>query len=183
MTNHIFEMKCGFFACLSTLNKRLGEMSHGTHQWMSLIVPDVFLSSEGEPRSYVIIGYSNPDTTKLQNHLLFLLPLAALAGSREPNPDWLVRFSPWSTIPLSKALYWEEDGNLKYDPLEDFDRFWTPLKQRLCPQIMERHMDHQESEPNWDEQTIDAVPFREALAAHMIWLSQSTETIKNALDE
>jgi hypothetical protein len=182
MTTHPYEMKCGFFARLTTLNKHLEGMSHGAHQWMSLIVPDVFLSSEGEPRSYVIVGFSNPDMG-LPNDLCFLLPLVRLGGSREPNPDLLVRFSPRSTVPLTQGLYWEEDGTLKYDPLEDFDRFWTPLKQRLCPQIMERHMDRQGSEPNWDEQTIDAVPFRKALAAHMIWLSQSTETIKNALDE
>jgi hypothetical protein len=183
MTNHIYEMKCGFFACLSTLNKRLGEMSHGAYQWMSVIVPEVFLSSEGEPLSYVIIGYSNPDTTKLQNHLCFLLPLAAPAGSREPNPYWLVRFSPWSTFPLSSGLYWEKDRNLKYDPIEDFDRFWTPLKQRLCPQTMEGHIGRHEREPEWVGQTIDAAPFREALGAHMIWLSQSRETIQNALDD
>ena len=72
MTNHIYEMKGGFFACLSTLNKRLEEMSHGPHQWMSLIVPDVFLSSEGEPRSYVIIGRSISDPSMLSSHLCFL---------------------------------------------------------------------------------------------------------------
>jgi hypothetical protein len=183
MANHIYEMKCGFFACLSTLNQRLAEMSLCAHQWMSLIVPDVFLSVEGEPRSYVIVGYSNPDITRLQNHLCYLLPLAALAGSGAPNPDRLVRFSPWSTLPLSKGFYWDEDGNLKYDPLEDFHRFWTPLKQRLCPQRMEGHLDCQELEPEWVGQATDAVPFRKALAAHMIYLSQSTETIENAIKD
>ena len=182
MTNHIYEMRCGFFACLSTLNKRLGEMSHGAHQWMSLIVPDVFLSSEGEPRSYVIIGRSISDPCMLSNHLCFLLPVVALAGCTDSDAELLVRFSPWSTVPLSRGLYWH-DGRLSYDPLEDFDRFWTPLKERLCSQRTEGHVERQELEPNLVGQTIDAVSYRKALAAHMIWLSQSKETIQNALDD
>jgi hypothetical protein len=182
MTNHAYEMECGFFTCLTSLNENLEAMSQGAHNWMSVVVPGAIFSSDGEPRSYVIIGYSNP-AMGLPNDLCFLLPLVKLGGSRESNSDLLVRFSPRSTVPLTHGLYWEEDGNLKCDPLEDFDRFWAPLKQRLCPQIMQRHMDLHESEPNWDEQTIDTISFKKALAAHMIWLSQSTETIKNALED
>jgi hypothetical protein len=33
-------------------------------------------------------------------------------------------------VPLSKGLYWEGD-ELKYDPLEDWCRFWEPLKRGL----------------------------------------------------
>jgi hypothetical protein len=182
VTNPTYEMKCGFFACLSTLNQRLAEMSHGANQWMSLVVPDVFLSVEGEPRSYVIIGRSIWDPSMLSSHLCFLLPLVALAGCRDNDAELLVRFSPWSTVPLSRGLYWH-DGRLSYDPLEDFDLFWTPLKECLCPQRMEGYMECQELEPNWNGQTIDGVPFRKALAAHIIWLSQSKEAIEDAINE
>src|SRR5258708_23157550 len=98
MTNYPYEMKCGFFACLATLNELLDGMSHGTSQWMSVVVPEVFVSSEGEPRSYVIVGFSNPDMG-LPNDLCFLLPLVRLGGSREPT-DLLVRFSPRSIFLL-----------------------------------------------------------------------------------
>ena len=113
---------------------------------------------------------------------LLSLPLVALAGSTDNDAELLVRFSPWSTVPLSRGVY-RHEGRLSYDPLEDFDRFWTPLKKCLCPQRMEGYIEYQELEPELVGQTIDAVSFRKALAAHMIWLSQSKETIQHALDD
>jgi hypothetical protein len=42
----------------------------------------------------------------------------------------LACFAPVSIVPLSKGLYWE-GGELNYDPLEDWCRFWGPLKRSL----------------------------------------------------
>jgi hypothetical protein len=181
MTNHVYEMNCGFFVCLTALNSRLEDMSHGAHQWMSVTVPEVFLSPEGEARCYVIVGYSNPQS-RLPNHLCFILPLVTLGGCPEASPELLVRFSPWSTKPLSKGLYLD-DGRLSYDPLEDFDRFWTPLKECLCSRRAEGYIESLEADPGFDGSTLDGLSYREALSAHMVWLSQSKETIQNALDD
>ena len=182
MTNLTFEMDSGFFACLTTLNRCLIEMSHGAHQWMSVTVPGILLSSDGEPRRYVIIGYTNPDVTRLENHLCFLLPLVALGGSQGTTPELLVRFSPFSTLPLSEGLYWE-DGDLLYDALEDFVRFWTPLKECLCRGEMDSANDCQVLSAEWGRTTVDEASFKEELTTHMMWLSQSKEKISHALRE
>jgi hypothetical protein len=134
------------------------------------------------PRTYVIVGFSNPDITKLENHLCFLLPAVALAGCTDTDAKLLVRFSPWSTLPLSRGLYWH-NGGLSYDPLEDFDRFWTPLKECLCSQRVEGYIQSLEADPGFDGSTLDGLSNREALSEHMLWLSQSKETIEDAIKD
>jgi hypothetical protein len=57
-------------------------------------------------------------------------PLIALGDGATEEPELIVSLSPKLMDPVTMGLYLE-DGELKYDFLEDWDRFWSPIKQRL----------------------------------------------------
>jgi hypothetical protein len=132
MTHYSYELDEGYFASLKALARHLAAMSHDVHQWGVVTVPGIFPSAEGSPRSYALIGYSNPDPSWLINILCFVAPVVALGNGLAPTPDLIVSCSPKSMDPITKGLYFE-DGELKYDPFEDFDRVWSPIKRRLWP--------------------------------------------------
>jgi hypothetical protein len=136
MTHYSYELDEGYFASLQALSWHLTAISHNVHQWGVIAVPGILTSAEGDPRSYALIGYSNPGPFWLINTLCFLAPLVALGNGLGPTPDLIVSCSPKSMRPLTKGIYFE-DGELKYDPFEDFDRVWSPIKRRLWPQYGE----------------------------------------------
>jgi hypothetical protein len=117
---------------VKVLSQHLAAMSHGLHQWGVVPVPGIFPSAEGSPRSYALIGYSNPDPSWLINALCFVAPLIALGDGRTEEPDLIVALSPKLIDPITMGLYFEDD-ELKYDFLEDWDRVWSPIKRRLWP--------------------------------------------------
>jgi hypothetical protein len=55
-----------------------------------------------------------------------------LGDGETEEPELIVSLSPKLMDPVTMGLYLE-DGELKYDFLEDWDRFWSPIKQRLWP--------------------------------------------------
>jgi hypothetical protein len=132
MTDYSYELDEGYFASLKMLTQHLAAMSHGVHQWGVVAVPGIFPSAEGRPRSYALIGYSNPDPSWLINALCFVAPVVALGDGTSEDPETIVALSPKLIDPVTKGLYFE-DGELKYDFLEDWDRVWSPIKRRLWP--------------------------------------------------
>ena len=134
MTNYSYELDEGYFASLKRLTQHLAAMSHGNHQWGVVTVPGIFPSADGRPRSYALIGYSNPDPSWLINALCFVAPLVALGDGRSEEPETIVALSPKLMDPVTMGLYFES-GELKYDFLEDWDRVWSPIKRRLWPHL------------------------------------------------
>jgi hypothetical protein len=57
--------------------------------------------------------------------------LVALGGNAGSQPE-LVSFSSLSIKPLTKGLY-IDDGVMVYDPIEDGERVWYPIKRQLWP--------------------------------------------------
>jgi hypothetical protein len=72
MTHYSYELDEGYFASLKVLTRHLTAMSHDVHQWGVVTVPGIFPTPEGGPRSYALIGYSNPDPPWLINALCFV---------------------------------------------------------------------------------------------------------------
>lgn len=92
---------------LAAFALHLKDMSHDDHQWAIVPIPGIFYSSSGEPRSFALLGYSNP-SLGLLNALCFVVPLVALGGDGRSEPELIVSFSPRSITPLTRGLYIEE---------------------------------------------------------------------------
>jgi hypothetical protein len=171
-----YELNGGHFILLETLRKELSYMSHDAHQWASMIVPGTFPDHEGRPQSFALIGYSNPDPTAwLLNPLCFIVPLVCLGGEVKDDLPLLVSFSPKTMTPLTRGLYYE-DGDVKYDCLEDWNSVWRPIKQRLWPRPpykIDRRGDPAERKRHWDRR-IEFIHYLRNRAA-------STADIKAAL--
>jgi hypothetical protein len=129
-----YELKDGYFVLLETLNQHLSEMSNDVHQWAAVAIPGIFPCDEGRPRSFVLIGYSTADPAWLLNPLCFVAPLVALGGENTDYSSLLVSCRPGAMRPLTRGLYLEGD-EVKYDFLEDWVRVWTPIKQKVWPQL------------------------------------------------
>jgi hypothetical protein len=123
-----YELNSGYFVSLETFAVHLMQMSHDDHQWGVVPIPSIFQSTDQEPRSYALVGCSNPGAAPgYLNALCFILPLVALGGNARSQPELVVSFSSRSIRPLTKGLY-IEDGAVMYDPVEDWERVWYPIK-------------------------------------------------------
>ena len=75
MNSYSFELNSGYFVSFVAFALHLKDMSHDQHQWGIVPIPGIFLSSKGYPRSYALIGYSNPgDCPNFLNALLLYSP-------------------------------------------------------------------------------------------------------------
>jgi hypothetical protein len=137
VTKPSYELDEGYFVKLKTLAKHLTEMSHDVHQWGTIAVPETYRRANGNPESYALVGYSNPEPPGLFNALCFLTPLVALGDAGAEEPELIVSWSSKTIEPLTNALY-IEDGEIKYDLLEDFDRVWSPIRKRLWPEYWDQ---------------------------------------------
>jgi hypothetical protein len=133
MTNISDQSDSGYFVLLETLNRHLAEISDDVHQWAATPVPGIFPDREGSRHSFVLIAYSNPDSTWLLNPIVVIAPLFSLGGENTGYPAFIVSLSSKSISPLKGGLYYEDD-EVKYDSLEDFSRIWNPIKDKLWPE-------------------------------------------------
>jgi hypothetical protein len=185
-----YELDSGFLVSLRALRLGLERMSHSRHQWAVVTVPGILRLRDGESRSNVLVGYTNPDPSGLPNYLSFILPLVALGGGSGPDRELIVSLSPRTMTPVSKGLYFE-DGNLKYDLMEDWARVWHPLKQELWPDecMLKQSTKHKKvfdvATPELrdrDSMTADN-PYRAELVSFITALSESEEVIRDAVQD
>jgi hypothetical protein len=119
-----FSLGIGFVLELEKLELLLQYISHGAYRWE--IVNDD--AEESADRQSAVIRYSNPGGIDLPSQISFRFPCLT-----ENNLFFSVRFvclHPGLADPVSRGLYFEE-GEIKYDCLEDWGRFWPPIKQAL----------------------------------------------------
>ena len=188
--SHSYELNSGYFVSLATFALHLRHMSHDDHQWGVVQVPGIFRTSDGEPRSYALLGYSNPGATSLLNALFFILPMVALGGDAGSQPELIVSFSSLSIKPMTKGLY-IEDGEVMYDYLEDWERVWCPIKKQLWPDGSEYCVSTEELQ--WFEDVTSRyqdmlTPLREDIhreefLAYLTAMSKSEDLIEDALKD
>jgi hypothetical protein len=137
MISYGYEIEEGFVLSLGDLQKILLSLSTQEHQWVAVPIPSPIWARNGERRNYVAIGYTNPkqepERVFHRNYLAFLFPMLPLnisAANPATRENLLVCLGPKLACPLSRGLY-PEDGEVMYDFLEDWDRFWYPLKQAV----------------------------------------------------
>jgi hypothetical protein len=188
--DHSYELNSGYFVSLDTFALHLRRMSHGDHQWGVVPVPGIFLSSDGEPRSYALVGYSNPGAPSLLNALCFILPMVALGGGAWPRPELIISFSSLSIRPLTKGLY-IEDGVVMYDFIEDWERVWYPIKRQLWPDVGEdcesakelRWLEDVESRYQDVAISLPEDIHRQEFLAYLTVMSKSEDLIADALKD
>ena len=188
MNCYSYELDSGYFVSFVSLALHLKEMSHDQHQWGIVPIPGIFLSSKGYPRSYALVGYSNPGAPIFLNALCFILPVVALGGNAGSEPELIVSFSSLSIKPLTKGLY-IEDRAVRYDFLEDFERVWYPIKRRLWPGADDYYVSAQELQWYEDVTTQNGdliIPsledrYREEFLFHLANMADSEELIRKAI--
>jgi hypothetical protein len=172
---------CGYCVEFLTATKRINDLSCGTHQWVSVPVTGIYLSNENRSRLYLIVCCSNPDPTGLPNHLCFCLPLFVDRSDR--GLKLLACFAPGSIVPLSKALYFEGDM-LKNDPLEDWCRFWGPLKRSLWPedgQNSDRLCYGNALDLELKRLTLEGISYKDSINAVVKFWSEAKEELENEI--
>ncbi len=189
MTSYSYELNSGYFISLAAFALHLKDMSHDDHQWAIVTIPGIFYSSSGEPRSFALLGYSNP-SLGLLNALCFVVPLVALGGDGGAEPELIVSFSPRSITPLTRGLYIEE-GAVKYDFLEDWERVWYPIKRQLWPKTDDYRVSTQDLQWFEDETAryqdmILPLPedtYREEFLSYITTMSELQELILDAVKD
>ncbi len=137
MISYGYEMEEGIVLSLGDLQSVLTNLSTQEHQWVAVPVPYPIWAPKGEHRNYVVIGYTNPRQEPGRafdrNYLAFLFPMLPLhvsAANPATRENLLICLGPELACPLSRGLY-PEAGDVMYDLLEDWDRFWYPLKEAV----------------------------------------------------
>ena len=105
------------------LESRLKLISTNDKIWR---LSSVGITGDGEP--HVEIKFSNPDLLDMPNDVSFRFPVVDVGPWGNPEP--LVCLHASLACPASRGLYFE-GPDLMYDGLEDFHRFWTPLRRVL----------------------------------------------------
>ncbi len=118
----------GSIITFAELQDKLFEISHDDHRWTA----EAEYCSRRRGRRQVLavrVWYTNPDLLDMPNQICFEFPAFPdeIWGSED---DALVCLHPSLITAVSEGLYWEED-ELKLNGLEDFSRFWEPLREVL----------------------------------------------------
>ncbi len=119
-----FSIGVGFTVDLEELDIVLGYISHDEHRWEAASDDSGLW---GEERC-VIIRYSNPSGTGLPNEISFRF--RCLCYDYPFGPIWLVCLHLSLAEPVRGGLYFDGE-DLKSDFLEDWRRFWPPIRKAL----------------------------------------------------
>jgi hypothetical protein len=176
---------CPYCVGIAALIQRFRRMSWGADQWIARPVSGLFVSVDGEVRRFALAAFSNADPSDLPNPLVYSLPLTIHRNHPEAEPELLVCFAPETVVPLAKGLYLE-DGDLRYDALEDWHRFWQPIKKCVfAPQATSNDLEcHKRGNVDRFEhrrQTLEGVSYEDSLRAYVSWWGQSKESIQDAI--
>lgn len=131
MTDNIDDLGLGIIVSLEDLRKILTTLTTNEHRWE---VTDSFTEGEFFVASNLSmdIWYSNPGLMDMPNELCYRFP--ALPPRSIGAGDTLICLHPSLIEPVVEGLYFEDD-QLKADFMEDFRRFWVPLRMAISPMV------------------------------------------------
>jgi hypothetical protein len=129
--NDSFSICVGFIVSLDDLAALLKHISDDVHCW------SIDESDAEEPGGTlsVIIRYSNPGEIDLPNPISFQFP--SISDGDPSSPTMLACLHSSLAKPVCRGLYLDDDG-IKYDPLDDWARFWLPISEALLAQKLKR---------------------------------------------
>ena len=114
---------------LDELNAILRLISQGPHRWIASWEQELVEDRKMVGQRRVRIRYSNPGFADMPTEISYFFP--AFNDAMFEEAYLLVCLHPSLAIPAVKGLYFEE-GVLKHDLWEDWQRFWPPLR-KLFP--------------------------------------------------
>jgi hypothetical protein len=166
--------------------KHFRKISYGPHQWLVRPLSGYFVSREGEASHYLLVGYTNPKSTGLPNHLVYGLPIASYRSGPESETELRICCEQATAIPLSRGLYWS-DRDLRYNPDRDWSRFWEPTE-GLFPELgtakesVGRERDKEFTmEREW--RTLEGDTYIDSLTACLKRWSQERQVLQDALQD
>jgi len=117
----------GVILSLADLREKLQTISSGPHQW-SVELVQTKPAHKGWTTSHAEIWYTNPELTDMPNEICLSFPAFR---------DWFwgveesfVCLHPGLAQTVQPGLYFEGE-RLLYDCIEDFERFWPPIREIL----------------------------------------------------
>lgn len=117
-----YEIESGFIVPFDKLQRSLPSIDKDAHQWRVQSTLQV-----RDHHAYAAIDYTNPELADMPNSLCYLFPVLDDGfGTKDP----MVCLHPTAGIPVIQGLYFE-GPELKRDLLEDWGRFWEPLRGAL----------------------------------------------------
>jgi hypothetical protein len=128
MDNFSYEDELGLVMTFAELEARLGLISQREHQWTARLAGEIAGEWQLSCQHCVEIWYRNPEFIDMPNQICYRFP--AFQDVMGGEPFTLVCLHPSLAIPVVKGLYFERD-ELKYDLIEDWCRFWLPLRKHL----------------------------------------------------
>jgi hypothetical protein len=160
--------------------------SRGPHQWLVRPLSGIFVSGQGEVSRYLLVGYSNPKSTGLPNHLIYAIPLYHFRPDPDADTDLRACIDPQTAIPLLRGLYWK-NGDLQYDLERDRARFWEPVEKCLQEPMPAPHSQCHEpadaARTGPTQQTFDGITYIDSLTACLRWWAQEKEVLQNAIPD
>ncbi len=123
-----YETGRGVIVTLDELDATLRLISHGPHRWTANLEQELVEDRQISRRCCARIRYTNPEFADMPTEISYLFP--AFSDATFSEAFILVCLHPSLAIPVVKGLYFEE-GSLKHDLLEDWQRFWPPLRRAL----------------------------------------------------
>ena len=123
------EVELGLVINLTILREVLKTLSVDGKRWW--IASDPY---DAAARGYVSIGHGDPQCTDRLNTLYFRIPVLANEIPRNGTEGLVLLFEP-STCSAEEPGYYMENGRVVQDPLEDFMRFYYPIKSALIARL------------------------------------------------
>lgn len=131
MADNIDDLGLGIIVSLEDLRNILTALTTNEHRWEARVPV-----AEGEPsvasNLSIDIWYSNPGLVDMPNAICFRFP--ALRPRTIGPGDTFICLHPSLVEPVLEGLYFEGD-QLKADFMEDYRRFWVPLRTALSPTV------------------------------------------------
>ena len=170
---------CSHCVELLTAMERIRTLSSGAHQWLAHPVSGLHFRSRKWSQRYLVVAYSNPDTTGLPNHLCFCLPILMGRIGPEGTRTLLACFAPESIVPLSTGLYWEND-DLKEDSVGDYILLSEVLERCLWPQHQSKGFGNS-MESEQTNLMLGGISYGDSIQALVRMWSQSKEMLRNKI--
>jgi hypothetical protein len=123
------EVELGLVVNLTILREVLKTLSVDGKRWW--IASDPY---DAAARGYVSIGHGDPHCADRLNTLYFRIPVLGNETPRTGTDRLVLLFDPSTSFPEEPG-YYMENGRVMQDPLEDFMRFYCPIKGALIARL------------------------------------------------
>jgi hypothetical protein len=127
------DVDVGFVVGLATLREVLRGLRQDGKQWWIASDPQ-----DAAEKGALLIGYGDPGCTSLLNRIIFSVPVLNPNQAPEHRADGMVLLIEPSSVSIEEPGLYRESGLglVQSDFIEDFERFWRPVKRALIHRLI-----------------------------------------------